>query len=66
MAERRGQRPSEVLGIGCDYCAWCFDEAMYVLEVMEREAEATERLAASEHEATLADLRERMRRGEAG
>ena len=27
-ARKTGRRPSEIAGIGCEWCAWCFDEAL--------------------------------------
>ena len=28
VAERTGRSPSEMFGIGCSWCAYCFDEAL--------------------------------------
>lgn len=30
VAEQRGVPPSEVFGITCPYCAYCFDEALVI------------------------------------
>ena len=30
VAEQRGRAPSELMGITCEYCAYCFDEALIV------------------------------------
>ncbi len=30
VAEQRGKPPSELLGITCEFCAYCFDEALIV------------------------------------
>lgn len=39
VAEQRGVPPSELLGITCEFCAYCFDEAMIVRrQVLEDEA----------------------------
>lgn len=32
MARLRGVAPSEVLGVGCAWCAYCLDEALMVRE----------------------------------
>ena len=30
VAEQRGKPPSELMGITCEFCAYCFDEALIV------------------------------------
>lgn len=30
MSERMGIRPSDLAHIGCEFCAYCFDEALVV------------------------------------
>lgn len=46
MARETGRRPSEIVGLDCDYCAWCLDEALIA-----REAART-RVQAQMHERT--------------
>jgi hypothetical protein len=39
VAEQRGVPPSELFGITCEFCAYCFDEALIVRRsVLEQEA----------------------------
>jgi hypothetical protein len=35
MAKRTNRRPSEIVGIDCDWCAWCFDDALLYRELAE-------------------------------
>lgn len=58
VAEQRGVPPSELFGITCEFCAYCFDEAMIVrkaaLEQEERhQAEKAQR--GDEHRDKLAE-----------
>lgn len=39
VATRTGRAPSEVVAIGCTYCAYCFDEALLLRQSLERRAE---------------------------
>lgn len=32
VAKQTGRAPSEIAGITCDYCAYCFDEALFSRE----------------------------------
>lgn len=39
IAHRGGQRPSELAGIDCAYCAYCFDETLLAARWKEQEQE---------------------------
>lgn len=43
VARLRGVAPSEVLRIGCDWCAYCLDEALLVRESARARKESAER-----------------------
>lgn len=47
-AERIGKTPSEVAGITCAYCAYCFDEALIARSVARENREIERRQAEQE------------------
>jgi hypothetical protein len=57
LAETSGRRASDLVGITCEYCAYCFDEGLLVRRL------AREHLAAEEEagEAQIETLRDRMK-----
>ncbi len=59
MALEAGRRPSEIAEIGCDVCAWYFDEALLMRERAAALRAQDERTAAEDsraHSATVAGL----------
>ena len=50
MARLRGVPPSELLGIGCDWCAYCLDEALLVREGARAKREMDEAEEQTEHD----------------
>jgi hypothetical protein len=42
VASRTGRAPSELLGIGCRWCAYCVDEALMIRMDRSEEAAAAE------------------------
>lgn len=57
IAKGSGQRPSEIAGITCEYCAWCFDEALHLRQSL-RDLKAHQRAEAEQH---ISQLSNRMR-----
>ena len=58
VARLRGVPPSELLGIGCDWCAYCFDEALLVREAARAKRESDE--AAQDEAQPSPQARERV------
>ena len=42
VARLRGIPPSELLGVGCEWCAYCLDEALLVREATRAKRQADE------------------------
>ena len=42
VARLRGIPPSELLGVGCEWCAYCLDEALLVREATRAKRQAAE------------------------
>lgn len=61
VSERKGKAPSDLLNIECSWCAYCFDEALYVLAWLDDREEADAVVVRAEHEAAVSDMREQMR-----
>lgn len=59
VASRSGRAPSELVGITCDWCAYCFDEALLLREAAMR-AEPEERAPEAPDAAQIAQVRARM------
>lgn len=60
VAELRGQAPSELLGITCDYCSYCLDEAALIVDAQARAANYEEMEREAEQDAASRDLRREM------
>lgn len=56
VAHKGSQRPSELVGINCPYCAYCFDEALMARLAAEQEKAMKDELA----EARIKRLKERV------
>jgi hypothetical protein len=42
VARLRGKPPSELLRVGCEWCAYCLDESLLVREAREAKRQAAE------------------------
>lgn len=60
MAKLSGRRPAEVAGIGCEFCAYCFDEACLSLTAYRENARTQRAIEAAERRADLEATRRRM------
>ena len=56
VARLRGIPPSELMGVGCDWCAYCLDEALLVREA------ATAKRGIPDPEADAREAEERVRK----
>jgi hypothetical protein len=63
VTERRGIRPSEALGITCDWCGYCVDEGFYVASGLRAREKAREDEAEVERQDEVARMRREMRAG---
>jgi hypothetical protein len=54
----RGKPPSEVLGIGCEWCAYCLDEALVFRRLAATRRREKEQQEQAEHDARIAYHRE--------
>ena len=65
----RGAAPSELAAIGCEFCAYQFDEALMLREnaaAYVESVKAERRQAPAEHGARAAEFAEEIRRGTVG
>lgn len=58
MALEMGKRPSELADIGCEFCAWCFDEALWVRERLRAKRQTDEAKEAQERQAATMQARD--------